>query len=157
MDVEKKMQGTVQRKTKETEIDLSLIVNGSGETTIDTGVPFLDHRLVEFVLGLPFNFKSKGGNAKFILKKMSEKLIPNEIIYRKKHPFFLPLTVWIKDDFKDLIKDTFNSSFIRNNPLFNQAGLNNLLNDHISNSRDHSWEIWLSFITIRWLENNINN
>ncbi len=125
--------------------------------SLEVRVPFLDHRLVEFVLGLPFNFKNKGNNAKYILKKMSEKLLPDEIIYRKKHPFFLPLTVWIKDDFKDLIKDTFNSSFIENNPLFNQAGLNNLLNDHISNNRDRSREIWLSFITIRWLENNINN
>ncbi len=48
MDAGKKMQGTVQRKTRETEIDLVLVVNGNGETAIDTGVPFLDHMLTLF-------------------------------------------------------------------------------------------------------------
>lgn len=48
MNIEKKIQGTVQRKTKETEIDLVLVVNGSGETVVDTGVPFLDHMLTLF-------------------------------------------------------------------------------------------------------------
>lgn len=48
MSIEKKLQGTIQRKTKETEIDLVLVINGSGETVVDTGVPFLDHMLTLF-------------------------------------------------------------------------------------------------------------
>ncbi len=48
MEVEGKRQGAVQRKTKETDISLTLLIDGSGKTAIDTGVPFLDHMLTLF-------------------------------------------------------------------------------------------------------------
>lgn len=48
MTKKKKRQGSIQRKTKETEIDLNLEIDGSGTTDIDTGVPFMDHMLTLF-------------------------------------------------------------------------------------------------------------
>ncbi|HDS09523.1 MAG TPA: asparagine synthase (glutamine-hydrolyzing) [Firmicutes bacterium] len=118
--------------------------------SLEVRVPFLDHRLVEFMNSLPLSFKTRHREAKYILKHGAEDLIPTEIIYRKKHPFFLPMKVWIKKEFKELITSTFNDAASTPDSILNGDVLLKLLELHNSGSADYSWEIWLSFITLRW-------
>lgn len=63
-------------------------------TSIETRVPFLDHKLVEFALNIPAHLKFKNNTTKYILKKACEGIIPNEIIYRKKIGFATPIVRW---------------------------------------------------------------
>ena len=65
--------------------------------SIEGRVPFLDHRLVEFALGLPTKFKIAGTRTKYLLKKLAEKHLPRECIYRQKVGFGTPIDSWFRE------------------------------------------------------------
>ena len=79
--------------------------------SLELRVPFLDHRLVEFMAALPWNMKIKYGREKAILKDSFKQLLPDQIINRRKKPFSAPISMWLKqltDEFlndSQLIKD----------------------------------------------------
>ena len=66
--------------------------------SLEARVPLLDHRVVEFIARVPSHLKIKNFNTKYILKKIAEKYLPKNIIYRKKHAFLLPLKFWFKEN-----------------------------------------------------------
>jgi len=66
--------------------------------SVESRVPFLDHKLVEFALNIPDHLKFKNNTTKYILKKACEGIIPHEIIYRKKVGFAAPIVRWLKQD-----------------------------------------------------------
>ena len=67
-------------------------------TSIESRVPFLDHHFVEFAARVPDHLKIRNGEAKYILKKAVEDLLPHDIIYRKKMGFPTPLRSWFLDE-----------------------------------------------------------
>ena len=79
MAEKKKRQGSVQRKTKETDIDLTLDVDGSGKTDIDSGVPFLDHMLTLFTVHGFFNLSIKREVLSFLPKSSIMRRITNTL------------------------------------------------------------------------------
>lgn len=70
--------------------------------SLEARVPFLDHRLVEFALNIDPKLKTKNGETKYLLKKIMERYYPNNVIYRKKWGFSIPLENWLNDDFLDI-------------------------------------------------------
>ncbi len=75
---------------------------------LEARVPFLDHRLIEFALNIDPKLKCKGGEPKYPLKKIMERYYPNELIYRKKWGFSIPLQKWLKST--DVLKIEANST-----------------------------------------------
>jgi asparagine synthase (glutamine-hydrolysing) len=77
--------------------------------SIESRVPFLDHRFVEFAASVPPHMKLRGKHGKYILKKAVEDLIPHDIIYRKKMGFPTPITAWLRREeargFGDYLRD----------------------------------------------------
>ncbi|MBL4588351.1 asparagine synthase (glutamine-hydrolyzing) [Candidatus Babeliales bacterium] len=65
-------------------------------TSLEARVPFLDHRLVEYLFFMPERFKTNGYQRKYLLKKVAQGLIPDEIIHRKKVGFAAPVKTWMK-------------------------------------------------------------
>ena len=72
--------------------------------SLEARVPFLDHKFVEYSMGIPTALKRKNNESKYILKKAVEGLIPNEIIYRQKQGFDAPVYDWFKNDLGELTK-----------------------------------------------------
>jgi asparagine synthase (glutamine-hydrolysing) len=66
-------------------------------TSIESRVPFLDHTFVEFSTRVPAHYKLRGATGKYLIKKVAERFLPSEIIYRKKMGFPTPLRVWLQD------------------------------------------------------------
>ncbi|NIA09610.1 MAG: asparagine synthase (glutamine-hydrolyzing), partial [Nitrospiraceae bacterium] len=73
--------------------------------SLEVRSPILDHRLMEFVARLPWWLKLRGTESKYIFKKMNEKKLPNEILYRKKQGFCVPLAPWLRNDIRDFARD----------------------------------------------------
>lgn len=78
--------------------------------SVEARVPFLDYKLVEFVLNIPLNIKFKNNETKYILKKACEGILPKEIIYRKKVGFGAPTSRWYSKGKK--FPNYFNEKFI---------------------------------------------
>ena len=118
------------------------------QSSIEARVPFLDHKLIEFVLSIPEELIFNKTTTKPLLKKVAKKHIPEDIINRKKQGFRAPVGEWIKKDkdyFYDSIK-TFNSStnlfkknslekIISGNDYQKKWYLSNLANWHLSRSK----------------------
>jgi len=118
--------------------------------SIESRVPFLDYRIVEFANSLPVNYKIKGAQTKHILKKVAEKYLPNDVIYRRKSGFGVPLPNWLKSDgaFGSLANDMLSGEPI--NELGNKINLGQLLSDHRTGKKDHSEIIWTALSFVLW-------
>jgi asparagine synthase (glutamine-hydrolysing) len=65
--------------------------------SIEARVPFLDYRLVELGATIPESYKLKGLQTKYVIKRLGERILPREVVHRKKSGFGVPLSAWLKD------------------------------------------------------------
>lgn len=84
--------------------------------SIEARAPFLDHKLIEFVVALPREYKIKGLTGKYILRKAMEGILPQEIVERKKRGFLIPLDKWLESGLKGYTNEVLldDSSFSKN-------------------------------------------
>ncbi len=114
---------------------------------LESRVPLLDHRLVEFMATLLPRLKFRGGELKYLLKKAAQGVVPETVLARKdKMGFPVPLHLWTRGPSRDFIHDTLMSSRARERGIFDPAGVEGLLRHERDFSRQ-SWgllnlEIW---------------
>lgn len=124
--------------------------------SIEARVPLLDHELIELVAAMPSGLKMKGTETKYILKKAMEGIVPNEILYREKQGFGVPVAQWINDQLRDRINDDLASQTARQRGYFNQTYIKTLLNEHSAERRDHSNSLWMLWMLELWFRNYID-
>jgi asparagine synthase (glutamine-hydrolysing) len=116
---------------------------------LEARVPFLDHKFMELVARIPPQFKLRGIQSKFILKKAFADFLPNPILKRKKMGFGVPVSRWFRNELKEYIYEILLDSRTLNRGYFEREGVEQLLNDHIELRYDHSAKIWaLLFLEI---------
>ena len=99
--------------------------------SVETRVPYLDVRVVDFAASLPVDLKFKNGQAKYILKKVADKYLDKDIIYRKKTGFGAPLRQWILNDFQHLFDRYLNKDILRKQGVFDHDAVWKLSLIHI--------------------------
>ena len=110
------------------ELLLSRVDKIGMNNSIEARVPFLDYRIVELAFNLPVSYKIKNSTHKFILKKAAEKVLPNEIIYRKKIGFCGSTSQMLTPQLKRFAESTINSNLEDIEELFNRDYINKLIN-----------------------------
>ncbi len=75
-------------------------------TAVELRVPFLDHKLIEFVAGLPDNLKVRGNQGKWILRQAMGTVLPPSILHRTKKGFPIPAESWFRFELRDFVRDT---------------------------------------------------
>lgn len=123
-------------------------------TSLEIRVPILDHEFVEWVTGLPVDWKIRGGKQKYILRKLAERVgVPREVLYRPKQGFALPLVHWMKHELKELIMTVLLEPRTLQRGYFQALGVQQLLDEHFRGRRDHSGRIWRLLIFELWHRN----
>ena len=104
--------------------------------------PFLDPPLLEFSARIPSNLKLKNLTAKYIFKRALIKILPKQLIFRRKMGFGIPVGKWFRNEMKEFIQEILldNSSLSRG--YFKKEAITTLLNEHISGRIDHTFHIW---------------
>jgi asparagine synthase (glutamine-hydrolysing) len=120
--------------------------------SLEARVPFLDHELVEFSMDIPESWKTRNGEAKYLLKKAVEGLIPNDIIYRKKMGFGAPMSQWLRGDFGRELESSILGSALMKRGYFDMNYIKALFRDHRDGSRDTSLYIWTLFNLTAWYD-----
>ena len=115
-------------------------------------VPFLDHRLVEFVFSLPSNLRVKNFRTKHILKETMKGALPKNIINRKKKGFGMPIALWIKNQMRDYVLDMLSEGRIKKQGLFSYEYIEHILDEHINNKANNHKKIWVLFMFELWHE-----
>ncbi len=120
--------------------------------SIESRVPLLDNRLLEFSRLLPFDYKIKGLKQKYILKRLMKDKLPYAIINRKKKGFGIPLTKWLQHDFRHEAESLLSKDSIDSLGLFNVPYIDRLLKEHVSRSYDHRKKLWPIIVLMQWLQ-----
>jgi asparagine synthase (glutamine-hydrolysing) len=121
-------------------------------TGVEARVPFLDVELVDFSTKIPPQLKMKGLQTKHILKKVAEKYLPLEIIYRPKSGFGAPVRKWITNDLEEMISERLNPSRINERGIFNSKAVWALIEDNKKGKIDASYTIWSLLAIESWMQ-----
>jgi asparagine synthase (glutamine-hydrolysing) len=117
--------------------------------SLEARVPFLDHKFMELVAGIPPHLKLKGTKAKFILKTAFKDLLPDPIFKRKKMGFGVPVSRWFRKELKNYVYEILLDPRTLNRGYFRRKGIERLLDEHACMRYDHSPKIWaLLFLEI---------
>jgi asparagine synthase (glutamine-hydrolysing) len=122
-------------------------------TSLETRVPLLDHKIVEFAYSLPGFLKLKGFTTKWIFKKTMERLLPHQNIYRKKEGFSIPIKHWLRTELKDLLFDYLNARRIQEGGLFRFDFIEKMIDQHLKQRENFSHQIWALLVFEIWREN----
>jgi asparagine synthase (glutamine-hydrolysing) len=123
-------------------------------TSLEVRVPILDHVFVEWATGLPIEWKLRGNEQKYILRKLAERVgVPREALYRKKQGFAMPLVHWIRHELKDLIMSALLEPRTLQRGYFRPAAVRQLFDEHFRGHRDHSGAIWRLLMLELWHRN----
>jgi len=125
--------------------------------SIELRVPFLDHKLLEFSASVPSSLKIKNKESKYILKKFMEKKLPNEIIYRKKKGFPVPVQSWFKGDFNKNAKEVLLNGATIKKGFFNKGFVENMLKRHEENKENCSSLLFSILLFEMWNKVFIDN
>ncbi|MCE2572191.1 XrtA/PEP-CTERM system amidotransferase [Motilimonas eburnea] len=109
---------------------------------LEVRVPILDHKLVEWSATLPPATKLAKGVSKAILKQALEPHLPEDVLYRRKMGFAVPLCRWFRGPLKDKLHTALSSGCLAQSQLFNLDYIHRLLEQHSSGRRDHSAALW---------------
>jgi asparagine synthase (glutamine-hydrolysing) len=111
--------------------------------SLESRVPFLDYRLVQFVESLPPELKLKGFNGKYLHKKAAEKWLPKEIVHRKKKGFANPIENWFRVGMKDYVEECLLSTDSAMGRYFNQDYIRKILELDRSGKEQYRRQIYL--------------
>lgn len=118
---------------------------------VEARVPYLDKELVEFAIKIPPSLKLRDNETKYILKKVAERYLPKDVIYRPKTGFGAPVRKWITEDLKKTIEEKLSEIQIRKRGLFNYNAVQKLIKDNHAGKVDASYIIWGLLAIESWM------
>ncbi len=110
--------------------------------SLEVREPLMDHELVEWLATLPTSHKIQGQEGKYLFKKAMEPHLPNDVLYRPKMGFSVPLARWFRGPLRQRVQDVLQGERLRSTGWFNNAYLEHLVQAHQSGARDYSAPIW---------------
>lgn len=121
---------------------LTKVDRASMAHSIEVRVPLLDHKFVEWVSGLPSSLKLKDGEGKYIFKKSLKPYLDEEILYRKKRGFSIPLAEWLRGPLREKMRAAILNPILLDTGIFNKSFLLKMIDEHQSGMKDHSVSLW---------------
>ena len=110
--------------------------------SLEVREPLMDHELVEWVATLPSSLKLQGANGKMFFKKSLEPLLPNDVLYRPKMGFAVPLARWFRGPLRERVRSSLLGGPMLDTGWFNPLTLRRIVDQHESGQYDHSTPLW---------------
>ncbi len=126
-------------------VDVASMAHG-----LEARSPFLDHELMEWAARIPSSQKMERGVTKAILKSALEPFLPNEILYRPKMGFGVPIDEWLKGELKEFAHDTLLSTQARQRGLITPAYVQTMLDEHCGGICLHHTRLWALLMLELW-------
>jgi asparagine synthase (glutamine-hydrolysing) len=117
---------------------------------LESRMPFLDHRVIEFAWSISHDFKLRGNVSKWVLKGVLERYVPKEIYDRPKKGFSVPVADWIRGPLKDWASELLEPARISEGGWFRPDAVDRLWNDHQSGHRNFQSPIWNILMFESW-------
>ncbi|HEY2962940.1 MAG TPA: asparagine synthase (glutamine-hydrolyzing) [Pyrinomonadaceae bacterium] len=121
-------------------------------TSVEARVPFLDHHLVEYALGVPRSLKVEGSTGKHILKRALEQILPHDLLYEPKRGFGAPVREWFREGLGGWFDGHLLNSTMRKRDLLDYGFVAGMLEEHRSQKRDWGFHLWALLNLSLWYE-----
>jgi asparagine synthase (glutamine-hydrolysing) len=136
---------------------LAKVDRASMAYSLEARDPFLDHSIIKFSAETPLQFKYKDGEKKYILKKLLEKHLPKDYVYREKKGFGIPIDKWFNGELKPIVNHYLSEVKLKQHNLFNISYVQFLLKNYYANKGVNSHKIWFLLMFQMWFDEWITN
>lgn len=120
--------------------------------SVEIRVPYLDLDLVEFSTTIPPRFKMNGKQTKYILRKVAEKYLPHDVIYRPKAGFGVPIESWIRHDLDAYVVENLSKQSINDSGIFDYERVNEIVSQNRDGKINASYNIWSLLAIQSWIK-----
>ena len=120
--------------------------------SLETRLPFLDHRVVEFAWRLPLSLKIRRAQGKWILRQVLQKYVPVTLFDRPKMGFALPLAAWLRGPLRDWAESLLNERRLRAEGFFRPGPITDCWREHVSGRRNWGNCLWDVLMFQAWLD-----
>ncbi len=129
---------------------LTKVDRASMGVSLESRVPILDHRIVEFAWTLPFHLKVRDGRGKWILRQVFQKHLPAELLERPKSGFAIPVGAWLRTDLRDWAEDLLDSDHLASEGLFDAALVRRRWDEHLTGTYNWDSALWKVLMLQAW-------
>ena len=122
--------------------------------SLETRIPFLDHRVFQLAWRLPLDMKIRHGETKWALRQVLYRYVPRELIERPKAGFAVPVGQWLRGPLRDWAEDLLDETRLSREGYFNTRLVRDAWSQHLSERRDWSSRLWTVLMFQAWLAEN---
>ncbi len=118
--------------------------------SLEARMPLMDYRVVEYMSSLPSQYKVRDGITKYLFKKIAATKLPEDIVYRKKQMFTVPIGEWFKEGLRDTAYQILLAGRTIDRGLFRLEEVKRMLDDHVSGRGNYTRQLRLLIIIELW-------